>query len=131
MVARQVAHGIIRLGQSGAAQEQARRKPLQRSAHDAVGILRFDLAFDRDAELGERTVDGEHMRAVAEGVVVSIEPRVTGNVDPPVDDILAVVIARSQPQHLDDAGGRRLVAMNDAVGDAQSHVDRQWHEDEQ
>jgi hypothetical protein len=31
------------------------------------------------------------------------------------------VIARSEPQELDHAGGRRVVAMNDAVGDAQTH----------
>ena len=111
-------------GQAGVAQEQARRKSLERAAHDAIGILRLDLAFDLDAQLRERAVGGEDMGEVAEGVLVGIEPRVAGNVDAPADDILAFMVARGEPQHLDHAGGRRLVAMDDAVGDAQAHVRR-------
>ena len=92
-----------------------------RAAHHAVGVLRLDLALDLDAQLGERTVGGEDMGEVAEGVFVGGEPRVGGNVDAPADHILAVVVARREPQHLDHARGRRVVAMDDAVGDAQAH----------
>ena len=121
-VERKVANRRIRLRQRCIAQEQARRKSLERAAHDSVGILRFDLAVDLDAQLRKRAVGGEDVGEVAEGILVGIEPRVAGDVDPPVDHILALVVARGQPQHLDDARGRRFVAMDDAVGDTKAHV---------
>ena len=70
-----VRDGVVGLRQSGIAQKQARRKAFERAAHDAVGVLRFHLAFDIDAQLGERPVGGKDMGEVAEGVLVRVEPR--------------------------------------------------------
>jgi hypothetical protein len=117
-----VANGVIRVRQGGIAQEQAWRKALQHAAHDALGILRFHRALDIDAQLRERSVGGKHMGEIAERILVRVEPRVARDVDSPVDDILAFVVARGEPQHLDDARGRWLVAMNNAVGDTQTHI---------
>ncbi len=103
------------------AQEQARREPLDGAAHHAVGILRLNLAIDLEAQLGERAVGGENVHEIAEGVFMGVEPRVGGNVDAPADHVLAVVVTRGEPQHLDHADGRRVITMDDAVGDAQAH----------
>ena len=110
------------------AQEQARRKPLDGAAHHAVGILRLDLAVDFDAQAPQRAVGGENMGEVAEGILVRVKPRVGGNIDAPADHILAFVVARGEPQHLDHARGRRVVAMDDAVGDANAHIGDQRSE---
>ena len=121
MLSRKIADRRVGLRQRRVAQEQARRKPLDGAAHDAVGVLRLDLAVDLDAQLRERPVGGEHMRDIAEGVFVRGKPRVGGNVDAPAHHILAFMVARRQPQHLDHARGRRIVAIDGAVGDAQAH----------
>ena len=44
------------------------------------------------------------MDDVAEGILMGLQPAVGGNVDAPIDHILAVMIARRQPQRLDYAG---------------------------
>ena len=116
----EIADRVVRLGQGRVAEEQARRESLERATHDAFGILRFDLALDIDAQFGERPVGGEDLGEVAEGVFMRIA-RVVRDVDAPADHVLAFVIARGEPQDLDHAGGRRFVAMNDAMGDAQTH----------
>jgi hypothetical protein len=82
-----ISDGIVRLRQSGIAQKQAWWKALKRAAHDAVGVLRFHLAFDIDAQLRERPVGGKDMGEVAEGVLVRVEPRVARNIDAPADDV--------------------------------------------
>ena len=69
----------------------------------------------------ERPVGGEHVGDVAERVLLLVEPRVRRHVDAPAHHVLAVVVARRQPQHLDHAGGRRIVAIVGAVGDADAH----------
>ena len=112
---------VVGLGQRRLAQEQRRRKPLDRAGHHAVGVAGLDLAFDRDDELAERAVGGEGVADVAEGVLMLIEPAIGRHVDVPVDDVLAVMIARRQPQHLDHAGGRRVVAIGGSVDDADTH----------
>src|SRR3984957_2059238 len=112
----------ISLRQGRIAQEQARRETLERTAHDAVGILRLDLAVDLDAQLREWTVSGKDMGQVAESVLVSIEPRVAGDVDAPADHILAFMVARRQPQHLNYTGGRWIVRMDDPVGAEKAHI---------
>ena len=112
----------IGLGQRGVAQKQARRETLDGAAHDAVGVLRLDLAVDLDGELAERSVGGEHVGDIAEGVLMGGKPRIGRNVDAPAHDVLALVVARRQPQHLDHARGRRIVAVDVAMGDAQAHV---------
>ena len=47
---RKVADRAVGLGQRGVAQEQARRKALDRAAHHAVGVLRLDFAVDLDPQ---------------------------------------------------------------------------------
>ena len=123
-IERKIPDGRVCLSQRRVAQEQARRKPLDGAEHHPLGILRLDLAIDLDAQLRERAVGGEDMREVAEGVFMGGEPRVAGNVDAPADHILAFVVARREPQQLDHAHGRRVVTMDDAVGDAQAHNGR-------
>ena len=118
---RKVADRAVGLGQRGVAQEQARRKALDGAAHHAIGVLRLDLAVDLDPQFLERAVGGEDMGDVAEGVFVRGEPRVGRDVDAPALDILAFVVARRQSQHLDHAGGGRIVAVDRAMGDAKAH----------
>ena len=60
----------------------------------------------------ERTVGGEHVGDVAERVLVRGQPAVAETSMRQSIDILAVVVARRQPQHLDHAGGRRVVAVD-------------------
>src|SRR5579883_198814 len=64
------------------------------------------------------------MGNVAEGVLVLVEPAVGGSLDPPVGDILAVMIARREAQHLDHPGGGRRVVVGCLVRDRKSHG---WH----
>ena len=105
----------------GLAQEQAGRKTLDRAADDAFGILGVDLAFDRDRQFAKRSLGGEGMGDVAEGVLVLVQQAILRQVDAPVYHILPVVIARREAQHLDHAGGRRVVAIGGRVGNTNSH----------
>ena len=118
---RKFADRRIGLRQGGVAQEQARRKPLDGAAHHAVGVLGLHFAVDLDAQFAERPIGGEHVGDVAEGVLMGGKPRVGRYIDAPAHHVLAVVIARRQPQHLDRARGRRIVAIDRAVGDAHAH----------
>ena len=97
------------------------REPLDRAAHDALGVAGLDLPLDQHAELAERTFGGEGMGDVAERVLVLVEPAIGGHVDAPARHILAVVVARREPQHLDHAGRRRRVAVGGQVRDAKAH----------
>ena len=126
---RKVADRAVGLGQRGVAQEQARRKALDAAAHHAIGVLRLDFAVDLDPQFLERAVGGEDMGDIAEGVFVGGEPRIGHDVDAPALDILAFVVARRQPQHLDHAGGGRIVAVDRAMGDAKAHVDDRGSDD--
>jgi hypothetical protein len=105
--------GDVRVGcgERGLAQVEARREALHGIAHDALGVARLDLALHRHCELAEGALGGEGMDDVAEGILVLIEPAIGGDVDPPVRNILPVVIARGEPQHLDHAGSGLLVAI--------------------
>ncbi len=112
---------LIGAGESGLAHIEAWRELLDRPAHDPLGIAGLDLAFDQDAELAEGAVGGEGVGNVAERILVLIEPAIRRNIDPPARDILAVVIARGQPQHLDHTGRRTAVTVADLVCDAKAH----------
>ena len=107
--------------QRGLAQEQCRRKALDRAGDHAFGVVRIDLALDRDRQFAERPFGGEGMADVAEGVLVLVQQAILRQIDAPVDHILPVVIARGEPQHLGHAGGRRVVAIGGRVGDADAH----------
>ena len=104
-------------GERGLAQEEGRREPLDRAAHDAGGVLGLDLALDHDAELRDRAGRGERMGDVAERVLAGLEPAIRRDVDPPVHHVLAVVVARRQAQRLDHARDGRLVAVDRLVRD--------------
>jgi hypothetical protein len=65
------------------------------------------------------------MGDVAERILVLIELAVFRHVDAPALDILAVVIARRQPQRLDHGIGRLRVAIDGFMGDLKAHSRRQ------
>jgi hypothetical protein len=111
----------IDLGQRRGAQVKARRKPLDRAAHDPGGVLDVDLALDMHAERVERTFRGERMGDVAERVLVHVEAAVLRDVDAPMNDVLAVVVARREAQGLDHAVDRRVVVVAGLVRDADAH----------
>ena len=113
-------HRRIDFGQRGRAQEQARRKPLVGAAQHAAGIVGLDQALDMDGEVGDRPVR-QHMRDIAERVLMHVEAGVGGDVDLPFGDILPVMAAGRHPQDLDHAGGRRLVAIAGGMGNSQAH----------
>ena len=96
-------------------------KRLDRAAHDPVGVLGLDLAVDLDAQLVKRPVGGKHVGDIAEGILVRGKPRIRRHVDAPAHHVLALVIARRQPQHLDHARGRRIVMVDGAMGDVDAH----------
>ena len=73
------------------------------------------------AEHVERAFRGERMGDVAEGVLMMIEPAIYGDVHTPARHVLAVVVARGQPQHLDHAGRGRPVDIARQVRDADAH----------
>ena len=119
---RKVADCGIGLRQCGVAQKQAGWKSLDGAAHHAIGALRLDLAVDLDAQFVEWAVGGKYVGDIAERVFVAGEPRIGGHIDAPAHDILALVVTRRQPQHLDHAGGWRIVAIDVAMGDAKTHI---------
>ena len=88
----------IRFRQRRLAQEQRRRKSLESAAHDTGEILSFNLSGDADAELRERSVHRECVRQVPERIFVGLEAAILRDVDAPTNDVLAVVIPRSQTQ---------------------------------
>ena len=120
-LAREIRDCAIWLGQRRRAQIEARRKPLDRPAHDAGGVLHVDLALDLHAELGERPFGGEGVGNVAERVLVNVEPAILGDIDAPVHHIVPVMIARGEAQGLDHAVGRRVVMVAGLVRDADAH----------
>ena len=113
--------GGIGLGQRGLTQEQGRRKPFNRALHEAGGVLGLHLALDHDTKLRDRAGRGESMGKVAERVLLGFEPAIRGDLEPPVDHVLAGVIARREPQRLDHARAGRFVAIQGLVRDADAH----------
>jgi len=126
---RKLTNRRVGLCQRRIAQEQTWRKPLDGAAHHAIGVLRLHLAVNLNAQLAERPVGGEHVRDIAERVLVRGKPRVGRHVDAPAHDVLAFVIARGDAQHLNRARGRRVIAADHAVGDAKAHDGRQRTDD--
>src|SRR6202142_1295836 len=61
------------------------------------------------------------MSDVAEGVLVQVHQAIIRQIDAPGHHILPVVIARGEAEHLDHAGGRRVVAISRRVGNTNSH----------
>jgi NADH-quinone oxidoreductase subunit G len=95
---------------------------LDRAAHHAFGIVGIDFAFDRDRQFAERSLGGEEMADVAEGILVLVQQAILRQIDAPAHHVLPVVIARREPQHLDHAVGRRVVAIGGGVGNSNSHA---------
>ena len=80
----------------------------------------LDQAFDIDGEVRDRPL-GQHMRDVAEGILMHLQPGIGRDVDLPFGDVLPVMAAGRHPQDLNDAGGRRLVAVAGRMGNSQAH----------
>ncbi len=112
----------IRRRQRRLAQKQRRRKALDRTADEALGVLGLDLALHQHRELGERAGRRERVSEIAERVLVAVEPALLRQVDAPVGDILAIMVARGQAEHLNDARRRALVAVSSLVGDPNTHA---------
>jgi len=66
----------IGAGERGLAQVKRGGKPLERAAHNPVGIAGLDLAFHGYAELVERAVGGKGVGDVAEGILMLVEPAI-------------------------------------------------------
>ena len=111
----------VGFGQRRGAQIEARRKALDRAAHDAGGILHVDLALDLHAEFVERAFRREGVGDVAERVLVLVEAAVFADIDAPAHHIVAVMIARGEAQRLDHAVGRRVVAVAGLMRNADAH----------
>ena len=61
---------------------------------------------DADRQALGRAVGREHVDDVAEAVLAHAQPAVDARLEPPAQDVLAVVVARGQAQHLDDRPDR-------------------------
>ena len=64
--------------------------------HALMTQINEHMTFDIDGEIGDRPV-GQHMRDVAERILMDIEPGVGGDVDLPFGDILPVMAAGRHP----------------------------------
>src|SRR5262249_27299749 len=73
------------------------------------------------AEFAEGAFRGEGVGEVAEGVLVRIELAILRDLDPPLRDVLAGVVARGQPQGLDHALRRCAVLVDRAVANPKAH----------
>jgi len=113
--------GGIRFGKSRFAQVKTRRKSFDAAGDDTASVGRFDDALYADRELFERSFGGEGMGQVAEGILVLVQQAIVRTLDPPGDDVLAVMIARRQPQNLRHAERRAFVAIGRGVRDMDSH----------
>ena len=54
-------------------------------------------------------------------IFVLIEPAIRRDIDAPVRNILPLMVARREPQHLDHAAGGGVVAIGGLVRDADAH----------
>src|ERR1700691_2056751 len=91
--------------------------------------MRLDLAYDADTQRFQRLRRAQEMGDVAKRILVRVKPRINGDVDAPIDDVLAFVIARRKPQKLRDRGRGRVEMPDDAVGNTKAHDRRQATED--
>src|SRR5262249_14741030 len=116
----------IRRRQRRLPQEQRRREALDRAADDAVRVLGLDLALDQHRELGERSGRRERVGEIAERVLLAVERALLREGDAPVRDVLALMIARGQAQHLNHAGRRALVTVDRLVEDPDAHATNKY-----
>ena len=79
--------------QRGFAQEKLRRKTFDGALHQATGVLRVDFTVDLNAQSVERTLGRERMNYVAEGIFVLVQKTIFGQVDPPGQDVLSLMVA--------------------------------------
>ena len=113
-------HRRIDLGQFGRTQKQARRKALVGAAQHAAGVMGLDQAFDIDGEIADRAM-GQHVRDIAERILVHIEPGIGRDVDLPFGDVLPVMAARRHAQNLDHTGSPGFIAIAGGMGNSQAH----------
>ncbi len=84
----------VGLRQRRFAQEELRRKTLDRVPDQPTHVLGIDLAIDGNRQLAERSFGGEGMDDVAEGILVLMQQAIVRQIDAPGDNVLSVVIAR-------------------------------------
>ena len=111
---------VVCMGQRCLAQKELRRKTFDGTLDAAVGVLRVDFAIDLDAEFVERTLGRERMGDVAERVLMLMQEAIFGQIDPPGQDVLPLVVARRQAQQLRHAGWRRVIGVGGRVGNVES-----------
>ena len=92
--------------QGGLPQEQPEGNALHGAAHDAGLVEGFNLAFDERRQRLQRTFHEEAMLDVSEGVLARNEAAIVIDVDAPLANVLAVVIARRDQQALQRRFGR-------------------------
>ena len=128
-LAGEIADHRIGRGQRRVAQIEDRRKALDLAAEHAGGVDGLDAALGDDGQLLDRPVEGEFVHQVAEGVGGLVEAAIAVDVDAPGGDVLPVVAARQQAQHLDRAVRRRGVAVGGFVADVEAHGRRALRSD--
>src|SRR5260370_29388391 len=85
-------------------------------------LLDGDLARDRSAGAAvTRPAQGRRAQFIEPDGDPHMGVGGAKSVDAPARHVLAVVVARGQAQHLDHAGGGRLVAVGDQMRDADTH----------
>ncbi len=105
----------------GLTQIKARRKALDGAAHDAFGVAHFHLSFGGYSKVVQRPFSCKGMSDVAERVLLLVEPAVGRKLDSPARDMLAIMIAWREPQHLNHARRGHLITIAGTVGDAEAH----------
>ena len=120
-LAGEIAEHRVGGGQRRVAQIEDGRKAFDLAAEHAGGIDGLDAAFGGDGQRLDRPVEGEFVQSDCRGVGRLVEAAVMVDVDAPGDDVLPVVAAWQQPQHLDGMIGRRGVAVGRLVVDVEAH----------
>ncbi len=86
-----------------------------------MGVLGVDFAIDLDAQFVERALGRERMSDIAERVLMLMQKAIFGQIDPPGQDMLSLMIARRKAQQLRHAGWRRVISVGGRVGNVNSH----------
>jgi len=97
-----VAQAGIGRSQRALAQEEFRREPLDRVAHDAGRVERLDLAVGTHRQRGQRTPHRQRIECIAESIFAHAPVTIRLDIHAPIDDVLAFMIARFDPQMLED-----------------------------
>src|SRR5262249_24163763 len=111
----------VRLGQRCLAQKKFGREAFDAAFDEAVGVVSVDFAIDLDAQFVERALGRERMNDVAERMLMMMQQTIFGQVDPPGQDMLSLMVAWRETQQLRHAGRRRVIAVGRRVRDVYPH----------